>query len=62
MNLCARLDRLERIDNAARTIVVWQDHRETEQEAIARWRSARPGEPQPDLGKVLLIGWEAKNP
>ena len=48
MNLSARLDKLERTGGNGRVIVIWQNHDESDDAAIARWCAARPGEPKPD--------------
>ena len=57
VNLCARLERLERVSGSDAPVVIWQDHSELAEAAIARWRSARPGEPAP--AAPTLIRWEA---
>jgi hypothetical protein len=41
-----------------RLIVVWQNHGETEDAAIARWRTGHPDEPEPNPDNVQLIRWE----
>ena len=58
MNLSARLEKLERIDSIG-CVVIWQNHGETEEAAIARWRAAHSGEPEPNPSNVQLIRWEA---
>jgi hypothetical protein len=57
-NLMNRLGRLEEVMDPKRLIVVWQNHDETEDAAITRWRTAHPGEPQPNPDNVQLIRWE----
>ncbi|GEP61297.1 hypothetical protein [Reyranella soli] len=58
-NLTSRLDRLEEVMDPKRSIVVWQNHGEAAEAAIARWSAARPGEPELNPNNVQLIGWEA---
>jgi hypothetical protein len=55
-SLMNRLDRLEGVMHPERLIVVWQNHGETEDAAIARWAAEHPGEPTPC--NVHLIRWE----
>ena len=46
-SLTNRLDRLEDVTNPERLIVVWQNHGETENAAIARRTAEHPGEATP---------------
>jgi hypothetical protein len=57
-NLMNRLDRLEDVIRPKRLVVVWQNHDETEDAAIARWCADHPGEPEPNPDNVQLIRWE----
>ena len=59
MNLSARLDKLERTGGDGSVIVIWQNHDETAEDAIDRWRAAHPAEPEPNSNNVHLIRWEA---
>ena len=54
MNLSARLDKLKCID----CVVIWQTQGEAAEAAIDRWRTAHPGEPEPNPNNVHLIRWE----
>ncbi len=56
MNLSGRLDKLERTESIG-CVLIWQNHDDTPEAAIDRWRASRPGEHAPS--NVTLIRWEA---
>ena len=59
MNLSARLNKLERIDNAGRVIVMWRRAGEDNVAAHARWCAEHPDQPAPsqDDTSIMIVKW-----
>jgi len=59
MNLSARLNKLERIDNTGRVIVMWRRAGEDNVAANARWCAEHPDQPapSPDDTNVMIVKW-----
>lgn len=61
MNLSNRLSKLEAATDGGGVTVMWRHHKETDDQAIARWRAEHPGQ-EPEELKVIIIEWSDPQP
>jgi hypothetical protein len=61
-NIRGRLDKLEEATKPG-VVIVWCNHNETDDQAMARWKAEHPGE---DLARadarVIVFGWDYPQP
>jgi hypothetical protein len=58
VRLPARVAKLEAVNRNSRVVIMWRHHRETDEQAKARWRAEHPGQELEGGGiTVIIVGW-----